>query len=108
MYLGLSVLYLVHSEQELKKGYADLVLEPFLAQYPQLKYSYLLEIKYIKPQAKKKELIPGEIKKIKEEAEAQLNRYSRDEKFKKAIGLTTLKKVVLIFCGNRLVNQSEV
>jgi hypothetical protein len=108
VYLGLSVLYLVHSEQELKKGYADLVLEPFLAQYPQLKYSYLLEIKYIKPQAKKKELIPGEIKKIKEEAEAQLNRYSRDEKFKKAIGLTTLKKVVLIFCGNRLVNQSEV
>lgn len=108
VYLGLSVLYLVHSEKELKKGYADLVLEPFLAQYPGLKYSYLVEIKYIKPQAKKKELTPGQIKKIKEEAEAQLNRYSRDEKFKIAIGHTTLKKVVLIFCGNRLESQSEV
>jgi hypothetical protein len=43
-----------------------------------------------------------------EEAEAQLNRYSRDEKFQKAIGHTTLKKVVLIFCGTRLENQSEV
>jgi hypothetical protein len=108
VYLGLSLLYLVYSEKELKKGYADLVLEPFLAQYPGLKYSYLVEIKYIKPQAKKKELTPGKIKKIKEEAEAQLNRYSRDKKFKKAIGHTTLKKVVLIFCGNRLENQSEV
>jgi hypothetical protein len=108
VYLGLSALYLVYSEKELKKGYADLVLEPFLAQYPGLKYSYLLEIKYIKPQAKKKELTPAKIKKIKEEAEVQLNRYSRDEKFQKTIGHTTLKKVVLIFCGTRLESQSEV
>jgi hypothetical protein len=105
VYLGLSALYLVYSEKELEKGYADLVLEPFLAQYPQLKYAYLIEIKYIKPQAKKEELTPA---KIKEEAEAQLNRYSRDEKFKKAMGHTTLKKVVLIFCGTRLESQSEV
>jgi hypothetical protein len=108
VYLGLSLLYLVYSEKELKKGYADLVLEPFLAQYPALKYSYLVEIKYIKPQAKKKELTPAKIKKIKEEAGVQLNRYSRDEKFQKAIGHTTLKKMVLIFCGNRLESQNEV
>ncbi len=92
VYLGLSSLYLVYSEKELKKGYADLVLEPFLAQYPGLKYSYLIEIKYIKPQGKKKEAMPGKIKTIKEEAESQLNKYSRDEKFQKAIGQTTLKK----------------
>jgi hypothetical protein len=67
-----------------------------------------VEIKYIKPQAKKKELTPAKIKKIKEEAGVQLNRYSRDEKFKKAIGHTNLKKVVLIFCGTRLESQSEV
>ena len=108
VYLGLSALYLVYSEKELKKGYSDLVLEPFLAQYPELKYSYLLEIKYIKPQDKKKELTPGKIQKIKEEAEEQLNRYCRDEKFKKAIGQTTLKKLVLIFCGTRLENHSEI
>ncbi len=108
VYLGLSALYLVYSEKELKKGYADLVLEPFLAQYPQLKYAYLIEIKYIKPQAKREELTPGKIEKIKEEAGVQLNRYSRDEKFKKASGYTTLKKVVLIFRGNRLVYRGEV
>jgi hypothetical protein len=108
VYLGLSALYMVYSEKELEKGYADLVLEPFLAQYPQLKYSYLFEIKYIKTQAKKKELVPGNIQKIKEEAEAQLNRYCLDEKFKKAIGHTTLKKMVLIFCGTRLEYHGEI
>jgi hypothetical protein len=108
VYLGLSALYLVYSEKELKKGYADLVLEPFLAQYPGLKYSYLIELKYVKTQDKEEELTPENIKKIKEEAEAQLNRYSRDEKFKKAIGHTTLKKLVLIFSGCRMVDGNEI
>jgi hypothetical protein len=107
VYLGLSALYLVYSEKELEKGYADLVLEPFLAQYPQLKYSYLIEIKYIKPQGKKNELTPGKIQKIKGEAESQLNRYCVDEKFQKAIGPATLKKLVLIFRGSRLVYKGE-
>jgi len=108
VYLGLSALYLVYSEKELKKGYADLVLEPFLAQYPGLKYSYLIEIKYIKPQGKKKELTPENLNKIKEEAENQLNKYSLDEKFRKTIGQTTLKKLALIFSGNRMVYHSEI
>ncbi len=107
VYLGLSALYLVYSEKELKKGYADLVLEPFLAQYPLLKYSYLIEIKYIKPLAKKKTLPQEKIKEVKEEAESQLDKYSRDEKFQKITGTTTLKKLVLIFCGNRLVYKGE-
>ncbi|HLP48794.1 MAG TPA: hypothetical protein VK469_22830 [Candidatus Kapabacteria bacterium] len=51
---------------------------------------------------------PQKIQALKEEARAQLNRYSLDEKFKKAIGRTTLKKLVLIFCGNRMVHHSEV
>jgi hypothetical protein len=108
VYLGLSALYLVYSEKELKQGYADLVLEPFLAQYPGLKYSYLIEIKYIKSQGKKSELTPENLKKIKEEAENQLNKYSMDEKFRKSIGQTTLKKLVLIFSGNRMVHHSEI
>jgi len=108
VYLGLSALYLVYSEKELKKGYADLVLEPFLAQYPGLKYSYLIELKYIKPQGKKSELTPENFKKIKEEAENQLNKYSLDEKFRKSIGQTTLKKLVLIFSGSRMVHFSEM
>jgi len=108
VYLGLSALYLVYSEKELGKGYADLVLEPFLAQFPAVKYSYLVEIKYIKPRDGKKELTPGQIKTIKEEAGNQLNKYSLDEKFRKSIGPTTLKKLVLIFKGTQLVHHSEI
>jgi hypothetical protein len=108
VYLGLSSLYLVYSEKELKKGYADLVLEPFLAQYPGLKYAYLIELKYIKPQDKKNELTPENLKKIKEEAGNQLNKYSLDEKFRKTIGSTTLKKLVLIFSGSRMVHHGEI
>jgi len=109
VYLGLSSLYMVYSEKEMKTGFADLVMEPFLAQYPLLKYSYLIEIKYIKPLEFKK--MKTELKRfqnLKEEAESQLKRYSTDDKFQKAIGQTTLKKLVLIFSGNRLVHHSEV
>jgi len=63
---------------------------------------------YIKPQAKKKTLPPGKIKTLKAEAESQLERYSPDEKFQKAIGQTTLKKLVLIFCGSRMVYHGDV
>ncbi|MCX6583303.1 MAG: hypothetical protein NT166_24265 [Candidatus Aminicenantes bacterium] len=65
---------------------------------------------YIKPKGTKKALSPSpeNIKKVREEAEGQLKRYSLDEKFQKAIGETTLKKVVLIFNGTRLVYHGEI
>ena len=40
--------FLLHSEYELNKGYADLYLEPFLAQYPDVRFGYVLELKYLK------------------------------------------------------------
>ena len=107
VYLGLSDLYIVYSEKELGKGYADLVMEPFLAQYPQIKYSYLIEIKYLPPPVTKKVLSPTKLKTARKEAEEQLRQYSLDEKFQKAIGQTMLKKVVLIFSGTQLVYHDE-
>jgi hypothetical protein len=96
VYLGLSDLYIIHTEKELNKGYADIVMEPFIARYEGIKYSYVLEIKYIKAGVK-----PGnaEVKKLKAAAKAQLKRYSIDEKFLKNIEKTTLIKLVLIFSG---------
>ena len=108
VYLGLGTLYNVYPEKELNQGFADLVLVPLLVQYPGIKYSYLVEFKYIKPSEDEKDNSPDVVEKLRVEAEAQLNRYSADEKFKKAIGSTTLKKLVLIFSGNRLVYRGEV
>ena len=47
-HLSLVDQFLLHSEYELNKGYADLYLEPFLAQYPDVRYGYVLELKYVK------------------------------------------------------------
>ncbi len=106
VYLGLNTLYIVYTEKELNQGFADLALVPMLLQYPAIKYSYILELKYLKPSGDD----PVDTKKIeelKEEAEKQLNQYCLDEKLKKAIGQTTLKKLVLIFSGNRMVYHGE-
>jgi hypothetical protein len=105
VYLGLSDLYIIHSEKELNKGYADLVLEPFLARYEGMKYSYLMEIKYTKSGLK-----PGdtEIHRLKSKAEEQLKKYSIDKNFKKNIEKTRLIKLVLIFSGHELIDIDEV
>jgi len=108
IYLGLNKLYNVYSERELNQGFADLVLEPQLAQNPGLKFSYLIEIKYIKPAHFEKEDGKEKLQALRAEAESQLNRCGIDEKFRKTIGQTTLKKLALIFCGNRLVYYDEV
>ena len=104
VYLGLSNLFIIHTEKELNKGYADIVMEPFLAVYEGIKYSYILEIKYIKPEAKRKKPTPGVLKKLKTEAEEQLKNYSIDEKFKKSMEKTQVIKLVLIFYGTDLVH----
>jgi len=107
VYLGLSNLFIIHTEKELNKGYADIVMEPFTAVYESLKYSYVLEIKYIKPEGKGKKKpakpAPGIIEKLKTEAEEQLRNYSIDEKFRKSMEKTQVIKLALIFYGSDLV-----
>jgi hypothetical protein len=107
VYLGLGSLYNVYSEREMGQGFCDLTPVPLLVQYASIKYSYLLEFKYIKLTGNKPGN-PQSIKKLKKEAISQRDQYCPDEKFQKAIGHTILKKLVLIFCGNRLEDQSEV
>jgi hypothetical protein len=108
VYLGLSNLFIIHTEKELNKGYADIVMEPFTAVYEGLKYSYLLEIKYIKPEGKrKKKPASGIIEKLKTEAEEQLRNYTIDEKFRKSMENTQLIKLALIFYGSDLVYIGE-
>jgi hypothetical protein len=107
VYLGLSDLYIIHSEKEMNKGFADIVMEPFLARYPGVKYSYIMEIKYIKPKKGQKP-DPVKIDQLKAEAEKQLKKYGADGKFKKNLEKTTLIKLMLIFSGHRLVHMGTV
>lgn len=105
VYLGLSNLYIIHSEKELNKGFADLVMEPFLARYENIKYSCVIEIKYLKAGAKPD---APEVKNLIAEAREQLSQYSLDEKYNKTIAKTKLIKLALVFSGHRVMYMGEV
>jgi hypothetical protein len=105
VYLGLSGLFIVHTEKEMNKGYADLLLEPYTAKYPELDHSFLLELKY-----EKAGMTPEDPKlaRLVSEAEEQVKGYALDEKFSKTIGKTQLIKLVLVFSGHEAVYIGEV
>jgi len=120
VYLGLSDLYIIHAEKELGKGYADLLLEPFIARYEGIKFSFLLEIKYIKREEGKKLLKKGgnremtkkqfeqNINKMTIDVTEQLTRYCLDEKLKKNLERTKLIKLFLIFSGHELLYMEKL
>lgn len=101
-YLNVTDHFIIKTEYELGKGFADLYFEPFLAKYEDMKYSYLLEFKYIKREEYTEETLKKQIK----EAERQLEKYGTDEKVKKTIRGTVLKKVILVFSGWEMVYRA--
>ncbi|MCP4215776.1 MAG: AAA family ATPase [bacterium] len=104
VYLGLTDLFIVHSEKEMKNGFADLVMEPFLAKYPGIAYSYLLELKYVKAGLKKGS---PSVKAAIAAGKAQLKQYALDEKFAKTVGGTQLIKLLVIFSGHEAVFYNQ-
>ena len=79
-YFSLVGHFLIHSERELAKGYADLHLEPFLARYPDVRYGYVLEIKYLKRgEAADETAVAARLR----EARGQLRRYLADESLRR-------------------------
>jgi len=102
-YLSLSPYYVVKSELELNKGFADILIKPF---NPYVKYIGLLEFKYIKLTDKADKQT---IKKLKLEAVEQLNKYEKDSLVTKYTDNNiNLKKVVLIFHGWKILVCEEV
>ena len=94
-YLNVVDYYTTKSETELNKGYSDIYMEPFLSKYPDLKYSYLIELKYIS-RSEYSEAIQQ--KKIKQ-AHEQLEQYAASDRVKKSIGSTQLIKIILVYKG---------
>ncbi len=105
VYLGLSDLFIVHTEKEMNKGYADILLEPYSAKYPGLDQAFLLELKYMKAGLTTEDPV---VPKLVSEAQEQVKRYALDEKFSKTIGNAELKKIILIFSGHEAIHIGEV
>ena len=97
-YLSLTPYYIVKSEEELNKGFADILLKPL---NPYVEYVGLVEFKYIKrgdnPSSKTIEMLV-------QDAQKQLDDY---EQYELVTTFTNqglkLQKVVIVFCGWEMV-----
>jgi len=97
-YLSLTPYYVINSEAELNKGFADLLIKPL---NPYVEYIGLVEFKYIKRSEK---VTPSKVETLIKEAKEQLETYAKDELVTAftSEGLH-LQKVVLVFHGWELV-----
>ena len=88
--------FVIHTERELNKGYADLHLEPFVAQYPDIGYGYVVEVKYLKRSERVDQSVVGE--KLSE-ARAQLAGYLADEGLRRCAPSVRYVGLAVVFHG---------
>jgi hypothetical protein len=104
VYLSFPNYYITKTEAELNLGYSDILMLPNLPSYPDMEFSCLFEIKYIKVSDFTEELLQKKIK----DAEEGLRKYGEDHSLFKQIGTTGLIKAILVFCGSELKFRKEV
>ncbi len=104
VYLSFPNYYITRTEAELNLGYSDILMLPNLPCYPDMKFSYLLEIKYIKVSDFTEELLEKKIK----DAQEGLAKYGDDHFLFKQIGNTELIKIILVFSGPELKYRQKV
>ena len=97
--------FLIHSERELNKGYADLHLEPFVAQYPDIGYGYVIEVKYLK----RSERVDGSVvAETLQGACEQLKGYLADEGLRRRAPSVRYIGLAVVFHGWELVGCEAV
>ena len=97
--------FLLHSEYELNKGYADLYLEPFVAQYPDVQFGYVLELKYVK----RSEAVDAAVVAAKvQEAVAQVQGYLADPSLRRRHPAVRHIGLAVVFHGWELVAYEAV
>ena len=97
--------FLLHSEYELNKGFADLYLEPFVAQYSDMKYGYVLELKYLKrSEALDESVVADKV----QEAVLQLRSYLADPSLRRRYPSVQHLGLAMVFHGWELVAYEAV
>jgi len=94
-YLSVTDYFIIRTEAEFGKGFADLYIEPFWAKYADVKYSYLIELKYLT----RSEFTAEKMKSSLTEAQTQLHQYASDARIIKRSRHSQLIKVALLFSG---------
>ena len=104
-YLSMVDQFLLHSEYELNKGYADLYLEPFVAQYADVGYGYVLELKYVKRSAS---LDASGVADKVQEAVLQLRGYLADPSLRRRYRSVRHIGLAVVFHGWEMVAYQAV
>ncbi|MCY3837524.1 MAG: AAA family ATPase [Gammaproteobacteria bacterium] len=104
-HFSLTTHFLLHSEQELNKGHADLYLEPFVARFPDIAFGYVIEIKYLHRRDKLGDTV---LDSRLSEAAAQLRQYLADETLQQRYPSIQHIGLALVFHGWELATYKEV
>ncbi len=91
------------SEPDTQAGYADLFLFPLTEIYTDMLHSYIIELKY----AKGKDT-DERVEQLRREGIAQACRYAESETVWRAVGHTTLHRIVVVYRGMEMVVCEEV
>ena len=105
-YLSVTDYYVFRSEAELGKGYADICLEPLVAQYPHLCRGYLIELEYLKRSERFQRGGPVDeagVAAAAGEATAQLERYLADERLARQFPGVRFIGLIVVFHGWEMV-----
>ena len=94
-YLGAAGCFVFHTEAELNKGYADMVLIPLTAKHPALRYGYVVEIKYLRRDSRG----ASGVQDAMDRATLQLTGYLADKRLRQEHPETTFTGLALVFRG---------
>ena len=104
-HLSMTNQFVIHSEHELNKGYADLYLEPFTALYPSVSYGYVIELKYLK---RGEALNEHRMQEKMGKAKLQLQSYLQDKKLRRLRPAVHHIGLAVIFHGWQMVAYEAV
>ncbi len=107
-YLGASGCFVFHTERELNFGYADIVLEPFVARYPTMRHGYAIELKYLKREDDDEARAAAAVREAVREAVDQLRRYLADERLARQYPSVRFTGLALVFRGWELARCEAV
>ena len=102
-YLNLSRLFVTRPELEFNHGYCDFFLVADTKKFPVLKHSYVIELKYLKADAKE-----AEAKAQWKEAETQVKKYMADDSLKRLTQGTEVHGLILQFQNGKILHLDEV
>ena len=103
-YLSIAGYFVLRTEVELGKGYADLVAVPLTARFPGMRSGFVVELKYLGRAARDESRISA----LGEQAESQLRAYLADERLRQLHPDIAFTGLALVFRGWELAHAAEV